>query len=154
MVRAVAILFSFAIFFSCIKLGQAQERSGYILLQAKGYNFPYDLTNPDKKTKVPSELREISGIQHIGNGTIAAIEDEHGKIYLVDFKTGEIKEKIRFGDNGDYEDLEIIDNDAWILKSNGNLYRVKDYKDEDELKTKKYETELSKKNDFIINWTH
>jgi uncharacterized protein YjiK len=104
--------------------------------------------NPDKKTKLPHELREISGIQIPDSGIIAAVEDEHGKIYLIDFESGEIKKEIRFADKGDYEGLALVNNTIWALKSNGDLYRVKGFKEgNDELKTKKFETGLSKKND-------
>jgi uncharacterized protein YjiK len=128
--------------------GQAQQFPEGILFLAEDFIFNYELSVPDKKTKLPSELREISGIQLLDDGRIAAIEDEHGKVYIIEFSSGEIKEKIRFGDNGDYEGIAIVDNNAWILKSNGNLYRVKDFqKGEEKLKTKKYETGLSKKND-------
>lgn len=130
---------------ACLSL--MSQSSELVLLQRKGFEFQYDLTQADKKTKVPHDLREISGIQYLGDGIIAAIEDEHGKIYLVDLNSGEIKDKIKFGDNGDYEDIAVINNTAWVLKSNGNLYRVKDFEKESELKTKKYETALAKKND-------
>jgi len=129
-------------------MGQSQELPDGILCLDEGYIFNYDLSEPDKKTKLPSDLREISGIQVLGNGLIAAVEDEHGIIYIVDFESGEIKDKIKFGDRGDYEGIVLVGKTAWTLKSNGNLYQVKDFeKGEDDLKTEKYETGLSKKND-------
>jgi hypothetical protein len=76
------------------------------------------------------------------------VEDEHGIIYLIDFKKGEIKEEIKFEDRGDYEGIAIVESTAWVLKSNGNLYRVKYFKKgKNDRKTKKFETHLSKGND-------
>lgn len=113
-----------------------------------GYTFPYDLSNPDKVQKMPSKLYEISGISWLGNNKFASVQDEKGNIYIVDFDDGDIIEKIDFGDNGDYEDITIVGSTAWILKSNGNLYRVKHFKEgEKKLKTKKFDTPLRKKND-------
>jgi hypothetical protein len=127
---------------------QDEELQEGILYLAEDYTFPYELSDPDKKTKLPSKLREISGIQSLGDGIIAGVEDERGNIYLIDFHSGEIKKEIDFGEKGDYEGLAIVGSTAWVIKSNGNLYRVKDYKKgEGELKTKKFETPLGKAND-------
>ena len=129
-------------------IGQEDDLPDGTLYQEKGYTFPYNLSSPDKKTKLPSDLREISGIQSLGDGLIAAVEDEHGIIYIIDFNSGEIEKEIDFGDNGDYEGLAIVGSTAWVLKSKGDLYRVKDYKKgKDQRKTKKFETALSKSND-------
>lgn len=128
--------------------GQSHQLPEGILFLKEGYSFNYNLSEPDKKTKLPSELREISGIQILGDGLIAAVEDEHGIIYIIEFKSGEIKDKIKFGDKGDYEGIVLIGKTAWVLKSNGNLYQVKDFKKgEDELTTRKFETGLAKRND-------
>ena len=66
--------------------------------------------------------------------TILVVEDERGIIYIIEFKSGEIKDKIKFGDKGDYEGIALRGKTAWVLKSNGKLYQVKDFrKGEDEL---------------------
>ena len=119
-----------------------------ILFQAKGYAFPYNLLEPDKKIKLPSELREISGLSYAGDETFATVQDEKGNIYMLHFPSGKIALKIDFADDGDYEDITLVREDAWVLKSNGDLYRVKDFMDNKEREVKKYETDLSKKNDL------
>jgi len=69
-------------------------------------------------------------------------------IYLIDFDKGEIEKEIKFADKGDYEGIAIHGNTAWVLKSNGNLYRIRDYnKGKDKQKTRKFETTLTKRND-------
>ena len=141
----IIILFLISISFLQIN---AQDRTDDLIFKTDEYLFPYDLTSPDNKTKLPSKLREISGIRHLGDGIIAGVEDERGIVYLINFKTGEIEEEIKFGDRGDYEGLAIVGNNAWILKSNGTLYEVRKYaKGEKERNTHKYETPLSKAND-------
>lgn len=137
MIKYEYLLFIVAFLTNCLSI-TAQEN----------YSFPYNLSNPDKVQKLPSKLYEISGISWLGNNKIASVQDEKGNIYIVDFITGEICDKIDFGNDGDYEDITIVNNVAWILKSNGNLYRVKHFADDGKaVKTKKYETPLKKKND-------
>ena len=126
----------------------AQDDQDPILFSAKDYKFPYQIDQPDKRVELPSKLNEISGLSLIKNERFASVQDEKGNIYVVDFKSGEIEQKIDFGESGDYEGITLVGKTAWILKSNGDLYRVKHFLDENERKVKKYETALSKKNDL------
>ncbi|MCB9236164.1 MAG: SdiA-regulated domain-containing protein [Bacteroidia bacterium] len=85
----------------------------------------YDLAHPDQDFSLSSSLREISGLGFYQNGLIGAVQDEKGNLYLVDSQNGEIKEKIDFGKHGDYEGVEFVDGEAWILRSDGDLFRIK-----------------------------
>jgi len=133
----------------CLVFGlRAQDDDRTIMFVAASYNFPYDLLHVDKKVELPSKLREISGLGLIDQERFAAVQDEKGNIYIVDFRSGEIEHKIDFAGDGDYEGITLVGDDAWVLKSNGDLYRVKDFLDEEKIKITKYETDLSKKNDL------
>lgn len=125
-----------------------QEEKNSILFQAKDYTFPYNLEMPALRTNLPSKLIEISGIDFISNDMIAAVQDEKGNIYIVHPRSGEILRKIDFGDDGDYEGLAIVEEDAWVLKSKGDLFRVKDFLKDENPDVKKYETDFSKNNDL------
>jgi uncharacterized protein YjiK len=126
----------------------AQKDENIILFKEKNYRFPYNLLKPHKQQFLPPKLNEISGLSIMDNERIACVQDEKGTIYVLDFKTAEIEKKINFADDGDFEGITLEGTTAWALKSNGNLYRVKDFMDGEEvLRAKKYETELSKKND-------
>ena len=105
------------------------------------------MAKPDKSWELPKKLVEISGLGFINKQRIACVQDEKGNIYVFDLKSEEIEQKVDFGNNGDYEGIEIVENDAWILKSNGTLYQVKDYLKDTEPRVKKYITVLSAKND-------
>lgn len=133
---------------SPVFLVNAQDARNTILFSAKGYEFPYSLLEPDTRVKLPSELREISGLEYIDENRFAAVQDEKGKIYIVRFQTGKIINTIEFADDGDYEDIALVDDEAWVLKSKGDLYRVSHFMDEKTRKVKKYETDLSKRNDM------
>jgi len=118
-----------------------------VLYKNRGYTFPYQINHPTQTWKLPDRLIEISGLSYIDKYRLACIQDEKGNIYIFNLLTGDVERKIDFGENGDYEDIEIVKNDAWVLKSNGTLYKVKNYLDENEDDVEKYPTILTKKND-------
>jgi uncharacterized protein YjiK len=125
----------------------SQDNNTYTLFEHPNYVFPYQLAEPDKSWKLPNTLVEISGLSFINNHRLACVQDEKGIIYIFNLKAGEVELEIDFGDDGDYEGIEIIENDAWILKSNGTLYKVTEYLKKAEPNVKKYTTALSGKND-------
>ena len=73
---------------------------------------------------LPDDLKEISGLEWVGEDQLWAIEDETAEIFQLDPKTGEIIQKMKFGKKSDFEDLVVIDGTAWVLQSNGDIYRV------------------------------
>jgi len=117
------------------------------MFERPGYIFPYQVNEPVQSWNLPAELAEISGVSFIDNQRLACIQDEKGIIYIFNLKAGEVEMEINFGDDGDYEGIEIIENDAWVLKSNGMLYEVPDYLENAESIVKKHKTALSGKND-------
>jgi uncharacterized protein YjiK len=123
------------------------EKNRDILFAAAGFTFPYDLKKPDVKVTLPNDLIEISGLCWMSPGKLACVQDEDGIIFIYDLNKQAIAREIEFEDDGDYEGIELMGEDAWILKSNGNLYKVNDWMDDEKRSTEKYETELSKKND-------
>ena len=106
----------------------------------------YDFGKPDQRYTMPPELEEISGISWMGKGTLACIEDENGIIYIYDLENQELVREVKFGKDGDYEDISVVKKAAYVLKSNGHIYRVKDF-EQDEFKVKRYKTQLIKKSD-------
>ncbi len=109
-------------------------------------NSLYALGNPDQKFTMPARLEEISGISWTGKGTLACIQDENGIIYCYNLEKEKDISEVKFGKDGDYEDISVVKNTAYVLKSNGHIFRVKNFK-KDEIKVKRYKTLLSKKND-------
>lgn len=126
---------------------RAQDDAQGILFLAAHYTFPYNLQSPDKDRQLSKKLVEISGIDYLDEQRLACVQDEKGKIYILTFPDAEIVEQITFGDDGDYEGIALVEHTAWVLKSSGDLYKVEYYLDSDQRRTKKFETELSKKND-------
>lgn len=135
------------ILFSICVTTLSQDSDKHKLFEHANYNFPYQLTKPDNSWELPKKLVEISGLSFIDKYRLACIQDEKGNVYIFNLKTGEVEKKIEFGNDGDYEGIEIIENDAWILKSNGTLFKVKNYLKHKDPHIKKYPTVLSGKND-------
>lgn len=103
----------------------------------KGYN----LTQPEK-FNMPSSLLEISGIAfHNGDSKIVySIQDEDGKLFKQNWDVKK-QTNTKFAPKGDFEDLAILHDMVFVLKSNGSVYsfpladtaqkesnRVKEYK--------------------------
>lgn len=123
----------------------AVEEASVEVAPDKGYVFPYNLAEPTQKQKLPNELDEISGLDFLGGDLFACIQDEKANVYIYDFKTDEITSDVDFGKNGDFEDIEVVGKEIWVLRSDGDLYQITDFNTEDQ-KTEKYETELSSSN--------
>ena len=104
----------------------------------------YKVTNT---WKMPGKLKEISGISWLSDSKIACIEDEDGVIFIYDLNENKIKEEITFGDSGDYEAITINKTDAYVMRSDGVIFEIKNFQDKD-LKTSKIETVFSSKNDM------
>jgi DNA-binding beta-propeller fold protein YncE len=82
----------------------------------------YDLSKPEK-FNMPESLFEISGIAFIDGkaDTVYAIQDEEGKLFRLAWDVPK-QLHTKFGKKGDYEDVAIMNGQAYILKSNGTIY--------------------------------
>lgn len=107
---------------------------------------PYDLKDPKETFKLKDELEEVSGLSYLGPGRLAMVQDEKGNIYAFDLEEEEVVEEYDFGSDGDYEDIEMVGDTAYVLRSDGDIYRVVPYSTDDP-EVEKYETALSDDND-------
>lgn len=89
--------------------------------------FGYRLGRPFRIYELPSELREISGLQLLKDHKMACIQDEEGIIFIYDLEKSRIARRVRFGDNGDYEGIALAGNDLYVAESNGTLHFIKDF---------------------------
>jgi len=108
--------------------------------------FAYELEKPDDRYKLPAYLEEISGLSFYGKGKIACIQDEKATIYVLNLEQERIVKKYDFGKDADYEDIAVMNKTAFVLRNDGDIYRIKDFRKKDR-KIKKYETALREKND-------
>ncbi|RYU94150.1 SdiA-regulated domain-containing protein [Emticicia agri] len=81
----------------------------------------YDFTNPVQKKKLPRSLKEISGLSYYKDNQLICVNDEQGKIFIYDLSKEDIVNKIDFGKAGDYEGIEFVGNEVFVMKSNGKI---------------------------------
>lgn len=108
----------------------------------KGYDLETRI-----EVKLEKEMKEISGIAWNQSG-ILAIEDESSAIYRLEKETGKIISKTKFAKNEDIEDLLILGDTVWVLRSNGNLYRVVNFEDDAGIETQIFEFPIHESRDF------
>jgi uncharacterized protein YjiK len=86
-------------------------------------DFLYQINTPTKTFNLPPDLEEISGICFTSDGRkLAAIQDETGYMYLIDKQSGIVeKDPIFFAEKGDFEDIAVVGDVAYIVKSKGSV---------------------------------
>ncbi|MEZ4777132.1 MAG: SdiA-regulated domain-containing protein [Bacteroidia bacterium] len=89
--------------------------------------FPYDLNNPDRKTKLPDELVEVSGLGFMENGQICMVQDEEATIYIFDVAADSVTGVYPFGDAGDFEGIEMVEKNIFTLSTDGILTKVSQF---------------------------
>jgi uncharacterized protein YjiK len=125
----------------------AQEKKNGVLFEINEYKFPFNLQRADAVYKLPDKLNEISGLSYYKKNKLATLQDEKGNIYFFNLNSGKISKKIDFSGDGDYEGIEVVDEQIWVLKSNGDLFKVNHSKKDKTVKVKEYKTDLSTIND-------
>lgn len=109
--------------------------------------MPYDLSKPYMTFEMPKDLEEISGLSMgIDSNQLVAINDEKGHIYFINKMTGKLEKEVDFGKNKDYEGIETVKDEIFVVESDGELYRVQRIGDKDE-DTDKFENKLGRKYD-------
>jgi uncharacterized protein YjiK len=108
--------------------------------------LPYEFHQPDAVLKLHNDLREISGLAYWNTDTLVANQDEDGELFFLSARTGELLLKTEFGDDGDYEGIAVRDQTVFVLRSDGDVYRVENPTSEDP-DSDKNETHLSDDHD-------
>ncbi|MFD2164610.1 SdiA-regulated domain-containing protein [Paradesertivirga mongoliensis] len=82
------------------------------------------------KYDVPSVLKEISALVYLDKNRFACVQDELGKIFIYNSDTQKLEKEIPFAASGDYEGLAIVDQTAYVLRADGQIFELKNYLDE------------------------
>lgn len=80
---------------------------------------------------LPKELKEVSGIAWLAPDTFACVQDEDGIIFIYNTESKNITNRIDFGEPGDYEGIAVVDKDAYIMRSDGTVFKVTDFQSDD-----------------------
>lgn len=84
----------------------------------------YDLSIPDKTIYLPPALQEVSGITMVSSSLVACVQDEDGIIFFIDIQGGTVFSKLTFKSGGDYEGIAMADKAIYVLRSDGELYKI------------------------------
>lgn len=83
---------------------------------------PYNFLNPDKTFDMPEVLKEISGIAFDDQATLYCVQDETGIVFQYNTTMEELSGMLRFTDVGDFEDIALRNDTAYVLRSDGTLF--------------------------------
>lgn len=106
---------------------------------------PYAFHRPDAALTLDAELDEISGLTVLADGYLAAVQDEDGTLYVIDPGTGRIEAEVDFGNDGDYEGIERVGNELWVLRSDGTLFEIENWQVDPDVE--KHKTDLDDEHD-------
>jgi len=104
-------------------------------------DYGYDFSAPDTVFKLDKDLVEISGLTVFDVRHLAAVEDEHGRFYIINFETGNLTKVRRFAGKGDYEGIELAGERLFVLRSDGQIFEIRGF-DSDEPSSLKVKTHL------------
>ncbi len=82
----------------------------------------------DQVWEMPDELEEISGIAHFGNNKIASVQDEDGIIFIYDLNSSSVTDEFEFAGPGDYEGITLVGTTAYVLRSDGAIFEVRNFR--------------------------
>lgn len=85
----------------------------------------YDLNAPDQSFVMHKKLMEISGLGlSADEKSLVAVQDEDGIVFFINITTGKIEREVEFQDKGDYEGVEMVGEDIFVVKSTGTIYKI------------------------------
>jgi len=104
----------------------------------------YNLKTPDAAIVMPDVLHEISGITFLDSNTLVCVQDENGIIFFYDLtKKGVISRK-DFSGKGDYEGIARVEDTIYVLRSDGTLFEIADFKSDNSTVTS-FDTDIPSK---------
>lgn len=89
--------------------------------------FEYNLSKPTKSFVLPVALNEISGITTLGQNEIACVQDEIGTIFIYDLTKETIIKEYPSKLIGDFEEIALVGNTMYLLRSDGVLIEHLNY---------------------------
>lgn len=111
--------------------------------------------SPDKAAPVaqwlmPPQLREISGLALTSRGTVYAHDDNAGRVYEIDPKTGIVLRGFSLIGNqkDDFEAIAIAGNDIYLMASDGKLFRFREGDDGQQVNFQTFNPGLKKDCEF------
>ena len=95
--------------------------------------------------KLPSRLKEISGLALSPDGRLFSVDDEQAVIYEIDYEKGKIVREFALGNpvlQGDFEGIAYLDDHLLLITSDGLLYSTVEGLDGEYVSYEKTDTEI------------
>ena len=137
------ILLAFCMVFSACSKNKKTKQMCF--LSEDYVHFPYAINQPTNKYVLAKKLYEISGLTYLRKNKLFCVNDEQGYIFEYDIEERAISRKIKFAKKGDYEGVEVMGANAVVLRSDGKLYFISEFK-HSQTESVKVKTGLSAKN--------
>lgn len=118
---SLSLLTGLTFYTSC---AQKPEELKMIYELEENYKFPYSIYEADKKFELKEDLREISGLAYYNDHSLLCVNDEKGIIYKYHLAKEKITKKYVFDRSGDYEGIEVVGDQVYVLRSDGALFEV------------------------------
>lgn len=125
----------------------------YLLLSKDGVTQPVKTSTQDtgrvavkalRTWTMPEALKDISGISYVDADRIACIQDKVGIVYIYNIATSFVESTISFAPPGDYEGIEIVKDNMYVICADGRIYEIIGYKSA-KPQVKEYGTHLTVK---------
>jgi len=142
----ISLLISMAGTGGCSFQKNTGEQIDSLFLVNSNSQYYYQLHKPNRKMVLPYTLSEVSALSYKKPSSLLMIEDETGVVYEYDLKIEELVSQRKFSDNADYEGVELVGDQIFVLESDGDIYQMLD-DDKEELDSEKYETHMVSEND-------
>lgn len=99
---------------------------------------------------MPPQLREISGLALTSRGTVLTHDDNAGRIYEIDPRTGVLRKGFSLQGNQkeDFEAITIAGNDIYLMASDGKLFQFREGADGQQVPFNMFDTHLGKQCEF------
>lgn len=109
-----------------------------------------DKTAPVAQWIMPAQLREISGLALTSRGTVLTHDDNAGRIYEIDPRTGVLLKGFSLIGNQkeDFEAITIAGNDIYLMASDGKLFRFREGADGQQVQFQLFDSGLKKECEF------
>lgn len=107
-------------------------KNNFVISDVQG---SYTLSSPAEVHTLPPVLNEVSGITDVSSNEVGCVQDEKGTIFIYDVKSKKLGAEVPFSADGDYEGLTVVGNTMYVLRSDGQLTEVKNYRSKNPAKT-------------------
>jgi uncharacterized protein YjiK len=111
-----------------VKASDSKQQTASLLPVGAAATSARELGTAEARWELPATLQEVSGIAMLKDGLLACVQDEEGKIFLYNLDERQVVETIPFAGPGDYEGIAIAGNTAFILRSDGTLFELADFR--------------------------